>query len=197
MKSRFLIALGALLLGLSSCTGFMQRAVAGIEKTGTEGNVDTYTITYTDGTTETFTVTNGTDGEDGVSPTVEIGENGNWYIDGKDTGIAAEGPQGPQGETGPQGPEGEQGPQGEQGIQGETGPAGPTGPIRPTGGLLETRRVGAETLHAQLVAVEDRVHQHRGALGRLVAQRSARFQQQANRICPRLHSDTSYARDDR
>ena len=115
MKSRFLIALGALLLGLSSCTGFMQRAVAGIEKTGTEGNVDTYTITYTDGTTETFTVTNGTDGEDGVSPTVEIGENGNWYIDGKDTGIAAEGPQGPQGETGPQGPEGEQGPQGEAG----------------------------------------------------------------------------------
>ncbi len=115
MKSRFFIALGALLLGLSSCTGFRQRAVAGIEKTGTEGNVDTYTITYTDGTTETFTVTNGTDGEDGVSPTVEIGENGNWYIDGEDTGIAAEGPQGPHGKTGPQGPEGEQGPQGEAG----------------------------------------------------------------------------------
>ena len=36
-----------------------------IEKTGTEGLVDTYTITYTDGSTTTFTVTNGADGEDG------------------------------------------------------------------------------------------------------------------------------------
>ena len=105
----------------------MQRAVAGIEKTGAEGNVDTYTITYTDGTTETFTVTNGTDGEDGVSPTVEIGENGNWYIDGEDTGIAAEGPQGPQGEQGTQGETGSQGPQGETGPQGPEGEQGPQG----------------------------------------------------------------------
>ena len=35
-----------------------------IEKTNTEGLVDTYTITYTDGSTSTFTVTNGKDGED-------------------------------------------------------------------------------------------------------------------------------------
>lgn len=34
-------------------------SIAGIEKTGTSGNVDTFTITYTDGTTSTFTVTNG------------------------------------------------------------------------------------------------------------------------------------------
>ena len=33
--------------------------IASIEKTSTEGLVDTYTITYTDGTTTTFTVTNG------------------------------------------------------------------------------------------------------------------------------------------
>ena len=33
--------------------------IASIAKTGTAGNVDTYTITYTDGTTTTFTVTNG------------------------------------------------------------------------------------------------------------------------------------------
>ena len=39
--------------------------IANISKTKTEGNVDTYTITYTDGTTSTFTVTNGEDGEDG------------------------------------------------------------------------------------------------------------------------------------
>ena len=35
-----------------------------IEKTNTEGLVDTYTITYTDGNTTTYTVTNGKDGED-------------------------------------------------------------------------------------------------------------------------------------
>lgn len=35
-----------------------------IEKTGTEGLVDTYTITYTDGSTTTYTVTNGEDGQD-------------------------------------------------------------------------------------------------------------------------------------
>lgn len=36
--------------------------IVSIIKTGTQGNVDTYTITYTNGTTSTFTVTNGTDG---------------------------------------------------------------------------------------------------------------------------------------
>lgn len=36
------------------------RGISSIAKTGTTGNVDTYTITYTDGTTSTFTVTNAT-----------------------------------------------------------------------------------------------------------------------------------------
>lgn len=36
-----------------------------IEKTDTQGLVDTYTITYTDGSTTTYTVTNGADGQDG------------------------------------------------------------------------------------------------------------------------------------
>ena len=39
-----------------------------IEKTGTEGLVDTYTITYTNGQTTTYTVTNGADGESGIAP---------------------------------------------------------------------------------------------------------------------------------
>ena len=39
--------------------------ITSIEKTSTSGNVDTYTITFDDGTNTTFTVTNGTDGEDG------------------------------------------------------------------------------------------------------------------------------------
>ncbi len=66
-------------------------------------------------------------GEDGTSPEVTIGENGNWFINGEDTGVPA---QGATGETGPQGPAGETGPQGptgETGPQGETGPAGQDG----------------------------------------------------------------------
>lgn len=42
--------------------------IESIEKTGTSGLVDTYTITYTDGNTTTYTVTNG---QDGSSPTGE------------------------------------------------------------------------------------------------------------------------------
>jgi len=41
---------------------------------------------------------------------VRIGDNGNWFIDGQDTGVPATGPQGPQGESGSQGEQGEQGP---------------------------------------------------------------------------------------
>ena len=39
--------------------------IAKIEKTSSDGNVDTYTITFTDGTTMSFNVTNGKDGEQG------------------------------------------------------------------------------------------------------------------------------------
>lgn len=38
------------------------KGIVSIAKTSTSGNVDTYTITYTDGTTSTFLVTNGRDG---------------------------------------------------------------------------------------------------------------------------------------
>ena len=93
-------------------------------------------------------------GKDGHSPQIEIGENGNWFIDGVDTGVAArgekgeQGPQGTQGEqglqgsVGPQGTQGEQGKagsrgprgtQGEQGPQGEQGSVGPQGPMGPQG----------------------------------------------------------------
>ena len=121
-------------------------SIASILKTGTEGLVDTYTITYSNGTTSTFTVTNGQNGAagidgqpgaDGHTPIISIGNNGNWFVDGEDTGIHAQGiqgetgpqgPQGPQGETGPQGEVGPQGPQGETGAQGPQGPQGETGP---------------------------------------------------------------------
>ena len=71
-----------------------------------------------------------------------IGANGNWIINGVDTGKTSLGPQGlrgPQGEKGETGPQGEQGPQGDTGPQGEkgekglTGPKGDTGPQGPQG----------------------------------------------------------------
>lgn len=48
-----------------------------IELADTEGLVDTYTITYTDGSTTTFTVTNGADGKDGTD-----GQDGQDGADG-------------------------------------------------------------------------------------------------------------------
>ena len=42
-------------------TGDTGNGISSIRKTSTSGKVDTYTITYTDGTTSTFTVTNGSD----------------------------------------------------------------------------------------------------------------------------------------
>lgn len=87
-------------------------SVVSISKTNTDGNVDTYTIAYSDGSTSTFTVTNGVDGEQGIqgnpgqdghSPVVRIGNNGHWFVDGVDTGIQAQGPKGDKGETGDDG----------------------------------------------------------------------------------------------
>lgn len=46
------------------------RGITSIAKTSTSGLVDTYTITYTNNTTSTFTVTNGSKGKDGTSVTV-------------------------------------------------------------------------------------------------------------------------------
>ena len=49
--------------GQTGATGATGNGIASITKTGTSGLVDTYTITYTNGTTTTFDVTNGEDGE--------------------------------------------------------------------------------------------------------------------------------------
>lgn len=45
------------------------RSIVKIEKTSTDGLVDTYTIIYTDGATDTFNVTNGKAGEGGLTAT--------------------------------------------------------------------------------------------------------------------------------
>lgn len=54
------------------------RGVSSIAKTSTEGLVDTYTITYSDDTTETFTVTNGATGATGkgISGIAKTGTSG-------------------------------------------------------------------------------------------------------------------------
>ena len=79
----------------------------------------------------------GETGADGVTPTIEISDDGYWVINGEKTDIPAEGDkgdkgdkgdQGEQGETGPQGPQGEQGDKGDKGDQGEQGETGPQGP---------------------------------------------------------------------
>ena len=48
-------------------TGATGNGIASVEKTGTSGLVDTYTITFTNGQTTTFTVTNGQDGTNGTN----------------------------------------------------------------------------------------------------------------------------------
>jgi len=62
--------------------------IESIEKTATKDNVDTYTITMTDGTTATFTITNGVDGTDGTDGEKgedgKDGQNGTNGVDGTD-----------------------------------------------------------------------------------------------------------------
>lgn len=62
-------------------TGPTGNGISGIEKTGTSGNVDTYTILYTNGQTTTFTVTNGAvTSVDGQTGDVDLSNKAN--IDG-------------------------------------------------------------------------------------------------------------------
>ena len=65
------------------------KGIVSIEKTSTQGTIDTYTITYTDETTSTFTVTNGKDGQDGLTPSIDP-DTKHWMIGEEDTGVLAE-----------------------------------------------------------------------------------------------------------
>ena len=67
----------------------------------------------------------GKDGVDGLTPF--IGGNGNWWIGETDTGIKAQGDQGPKGDQGESGAKGEQGEPGVPGAQGEQGAKGEDG----------------------------------------------------------------------
>ena len=90
-------------------------SIISVEKTSSDGNIDTYTITYSDGNTSTFTVTNGQNGTDGAqgpqgdqgiqgnpgkdghTPVITISEDGYWVVDGEKTSTLA---LGQKGETG-------------------------------------------------------------------------------------------------
>ena len=79
--------------GADGADGRGIKSVARTFGNGAAGTVDTYTITYTDGTKSTYQVRNGakgSPGDDGITP--HIGSNGNWYIGDTDTGIKAQGP---------------------------------------------------------------------------------------------------------
>ena len=69
------VLLAALLIcGACDMLGKEGVGIAKIEKTATEGFVDTYTITLTNGDTADFTVTNGKDGIDGKDTANELDE---------------------------------------------------------------------------------------------------------------------------
>lgn len=58
--------------------GATGNGILSIQKTATAGLVDTYTITFTDGTTTTFDVTNGEDGEVTQAQLDETNDNVSW-----------------------------------------------------------------------------------------------------------------------
>lgn len=104
------------------CTGCVQCAPMRVH---IERAKETFNLTFDDLTPEQKAELTG---PSGASP--YIGENGNWFVGELDTGVQAQGAQGPKGEQGPQGaqgPKGEQGPQGVQGPKGDQGPQGDTG----------------------------------------------------------------------
>lgn len=106
---------------------------------------------YTDNATATNQTTGNDEAHDNIQPSLvvnyiikyakmpsvlTIGANGNWYIDGVNTGYSSKGDKGdtgPKGDTGEKGATGDRGPTGSQGPIGPTGPKGDTGPTGPKG----------------------------------------------------------------
>ena len=101
------------------CTGCVQCAPMRVH---IERAKETFNLTFDDLTPEQKAELTG---PSGASP--YIGENGNWFVGELDTGVQAQGAQGPKGEQGPQGDTGATGPKGEQGPQGDMGATGAKG----------------------------------------------------------------------
>lgn len=106
------IVLTTVVFLLSGCNKQKDVYVVSIEKIETNENQDTYEIIYNDNTKSYFLITHGKDGiqgvkgKDGHSPVIDIGENGNWYIDGVDSKVRAIGIDGKRGERGYEGKRG-------------------------------------------------------------------------------------------
>lgn len=107
-----LVVLTMVVFLLSGCNKQKDVYVVSIEKIETNENQDTYEIIYNDNTKSYFLITHGKDGiqgvkgKDGHSPVIDIGENGNWYIDGVDSKVRAIGIDGKRGERGYEGKRG-------------------------------------------------------------------------------------------
>lgn len=90
-----LVMLIALLFSvISSCAGNKAEAprISDIKIESTQDNLTTYLVTFEDGsTTKVFSVPSGTSGDK-----ITIGENGNFYINGVDTGISSKKDPGPE-----------------------------------------------------------------------------------------------------
>lgn len=124
---------------------------------GIAGATDTYRINYTDGTTSTYTVKNGNNGEQG--PKGDAGEQGPKGDPGE------QGPKGDKGDTGEQGIQGEQGLKGdkgdtgEQGLQGEQGPKGDKGDPA-TAKIIETTLLSTEWNENQYALASDLIKEN-------------------------------------
>lgn len=123
--------------------------IANIAKTSTSGLVDTYTITYTDGSTSTFDVTNGKDGAQGaqgvgvrsIVQTSTSTESGGINVitcvltDGTTSTFEVR--------------NGARGAQGVQGVQGEKGEKGDSGqvPLVTVAGATPTQQLAPNTFY--------------------------------------------------
>ncbi len=117
--------------------GVAGSGVRSVEKTGSDGLTDIYTITFEDGKTATFAVTNGEKGE--------VGEKGDTGAQGEkgDTGAQGEkGDKGDRGATGAKGDKGDKGATGAKGDKGDKGDRGATGAKGDKGDTGETGAVG-------------------------------------------------------
>lgn len=119
--------------------GVAGSGVRSVEKTGSDGLTDIYTITFEDGKTATFAVTNGEKGE--------VGEKGDTGAQGEkgDTGAQGEkGDKGDRGATGAKGDKGDKGATGAKGDKGDKGDRGATGAKGDKGDKGATGAAGAK-----------------------------------------------------
>ena len=110
------------------------KMIVGVEKVKSEGEADTYRITFDNNTFFDFTVTNGSDGQDGITPKLRINADTNEWEASYDNGatwtslgIKATGDNGIQGEKGEKGDTGAVGSVGAKGEDGQDGKPGENG----------------------------------------------------------------------